>query len=132
MEKAIPTLHGVAISPFELGLPESHLDLSNDRNWNNHHQAFAARAFGSLALFQTFRDLERHQFIMPVDQHDTLHRLYGPPKMPTIKEAMDVVVEAYEGSERLRRGSAGNPTFQMIGLDVLHRVSQDYNERRAA
>jgi len=127
-----PTRHGVGISPFELGLPESHLDLSREQNWNNHHNGWEARAFGSLALLQTFRDLERHQFLMPVDQHDTLHRLYSPPAMPTIEQAMNIVVEAQEAGERLRTGSARNPVFKSLTKDVLRRVSNDYNLLRSA
>jgi len=127
-----PTRNGVGISPFELGLPESDLDLSREQNWNNHHNGWEARAFGSLALLQTFRDLERHQFLMPVDQHDTLHRLYSPPAMPTIEQAMNIVVEAHDAGERLRTGSARNPVFKSLTKDVLRRVSNDYSLLRSA
>ena len=128
----MPTRNGVAISPFELNLPESHLDLSREQSWNNHHNGWEARTFGSLALLQTFRDLERHQFLMPIDQHDILHRLYAPPVIPTMQEAMFVVSEAYDASERLRTGSARNPVYYTIGNDVMRRVTLDYKNRRAA
>ena len=132
MERVYPTIKGVGVSPFELVTRDSHLDLENTRNWNNHHVGFTARNFAGLALFQTFRDLERHQFITPLDIHSEAHRLYAPPVMPTIKEAMDVIVEAYDAGERLRYGSALNPIYKPLGLDTLKRVTKEYNEKRAS
>lgn len=98
----------------ELALPGSHLNLENKYSYNNHHLVFPMRKMARLLITQTFRDLERNQVIMPKDQHQTLHDLYGPPELPGILALMDVIGEAWQKGEQLRYGSAWNPTFEPL------------------
>lgn len=127
-EKQYPSIDGVPVSPFELDLPISQLDLAKEHNWNNHHACFEARSFGKIALFQTMRDLERHQYLTPIDFHANTHRFYSPPRMPTLEQAITDVSEAYDSGERLRYGSARNPTYKPIGRDVMNLIYTNYRE----
>lgn len=129
-ERQYPSIDGIPISPYELDLPESQLNLANEHNWNNHHICFEARSFGRFILFQTMRDLERHQFLTPIDYHANGHRFYSPPKMPTPEQAIVIVNDAYDAGERLRYGSACNPTYKPIGRNVLNLVNKNYEEIR--
>lgn len=86
----------------ELGLPESNLDLELPQNFNNHHNAWTRRRMGEFAITQTFRDLARHQFLMPRDTHANLHLMFDPPKFPTLEQAMGEVMEAYEAKEMMK------------------------------
>lgn len=122
MERAYPTRHGVAISPEELNLPEF------EGNKNIHHHAWTKNAFASLALFQTFRDLERHQSLLVIGQHNFIHARYAPPKMPTVGEAMNTVIEAYGASESLRIGSAGRFELIPITQTLINKIKKEYNE----
>lgn len=128
MSEAYPTRNGVAVSPIELGFTESALDLSDRHNFNNHHNAWSARSFGALSLFQTFRDLDRHQFKMPKDTHDRLHATYEPPEMPTVGQAMNVVMEAWDAGEALRKGSVGKFELIPVTLALIKQVKKEYNE----
>lgn len=109
-----PTRNGIAIPPQELELPSTRLNTENRYSYNNHHANFTRRAFGRLAVFQTLRDLERHQYRMGVDVHAYLHKIYEPPVMPTPEQALAEVIDAYEQGERLRFGSQDNPEFMPI------------------
>ena len=54
------------------------------------------------AMLQTLRDLDRMQFMLPVDTHVALHRKYDAPPLPTPKQAADEIIEAYEAGEKLK------------------------------
>ena len=97
-----PTRNGIAIPPYELSLPGSRLDLGNTRNFNNHHNEWTRRTMGRLTVTQTLRDLARLQFILPKDVHERLHRTYEPPMLPTIAQAIDEIMDAYENGESLK------------------------------
>lgn len=127
--ESYPTVKGVTVSPFEHAI-DSRLNIDDPHNWNNHHHEWTARNFARLSLFQVFRDLERHQFLLPVDVHNDLHRRFDPPVMPTVGEAMNVVMEAYEAGERIRRGSAHSPIYTDISLATILKVKREYNETR--
>lgn len=113
-----PMHWGSFVSPDELDLPDSRLNLENNYSWNNHHFTFPAKKMGRLVITQTFRDLERHQILMPKDQHNALHARFTPPQLPGLMAMMDVIGDAYNNQERLRYGSAWNPTF--VDLDYPH------------
>ena len=122
MEQPYPTRNGVAVNPQELDLPIF------EGVSNIHHHEFTKRNFGGLILFQTFRDLERHQTLLPVLTHNELHRRYAPPEMPTVGQAMNTVMDAMDAGESLRIGSAG--TFQLIPIThaLIKQIEREYNE----
>ena len=123
-ERPFPTRNGVAINPFELDLPQF------EGSKNIHHWAWTKAAFGSLALFQTFRDLERHQTLLAIPTHNYIHAHYAPPEMPTVGQAMNTVMEAYDGSESLRIGSAGRFELIPITYSLIKQIKREYNEKR--
>lgn len=124
-ELPYPTRKGVAVNPLELDLPEF------EGSCNNHHTEFTARNFGGLLLFQTFRDLERHQVALPVLTHNELHRRYAPPEMPTVGQAMNTVMEAWDAAESLRIGSAGRFELIPVTLSLIKKIKKEYNENRS-
>lgn len=128
MERVYPTSKGVPLSPYELRLPPSHLDLEESTNWNNHHAAFTRQLFGRSIILRTFRNLERNQYTMPIDVHTALHYIYEPPELPTPQQAMFRVIMAYSHNEPLKFGSANNPTFQPITNDLIKMVNAEYNQ----
>lgn len=93
-----PTRDGIAVSPYELDLPRG-----RERKKNNHHSHYTARAFGKLAVTQCLRDLERHQYTLPVDVHRWIHDTYAPPELPTEEQAAKEVIDAYEKGEMFKR-----------------------------
>lgn len=123
-ERPYPTRNGVAIDPLELDLP--HIEGVK----NIHHWAWTKAAFGSLALFQTFRDLERHQSLLTIPTHNYIHAHYAPPVMPTVGQAMNTVMEAYDASESLRIGSAGRFELIPITYSLVKQIKREYNEKR--
>ena len=56
---------GIAVSPLDIWLPESHLNPNKDKNYNNHHSEWQARHFGRCIIFQVFRDLGANQIYLP-------------------------------------------------------------------
>lgn len=97
-----PTRNGISIPVHELELPESSLNLERPENYNNHHAEWQRRQMGRFAITQTLRDLERHQFLLPRDVHQELHKMYEPPRFPTLREALDEVEEAYAKDETMQ------------------------------
>jgi len=125
-----PTRNGVAISPYELSFSPSRLDLSNEYNFNLHHAEFTRREFGRFALLDTFRSLSSNQYILPIDTHAELHRLYNPPDLPTPEQAMDRIQQAVDSGEPLRYGSALHPEYRPIGKEILRLINREYLELR--
>lgn len=58
---------------------------------------------GQRAVTQCLRDLERHQYEMPVDVHNWLHDTYDPPELPTDEQAAREIIDAYEHGEQFKR-----------------------------
>jgi len=46
-------------------------------------------------------NLESHQFVLPTDVHEYLHKEYDPPELPTIKQAITEIERAKDAKERL-------------------------------
>lgn len=92
-----PTENGIALPPHELWLPES-----RKRGKNNHHAHFTSRKFEKTAATLALRDLERHQYVLPIDTHRWLHDNYDPPEMPTEAQAAKEVIDAYDQGERFK------------------------------
>jgi len=130
MEKAWPTRNGIAVRLNELNLPESRLNLNNPNNFNNHHYGFERRSFARLAIFQTFRDLDREQEQAPIDTHALGHRLFSAPRMLSPEQALSNVFDAYEQDESLRYGSANHPTYKPLTNDLMNQLVQEYKGLR--
>ena len=101
--KKYPTENGIAIPITEIWLPESRYDWDNPRRTNNHHAHYSSRKFGRLAVTQCLRDLERHQYVMPVDVHSWLHDTYAPMDLPSEDQAAREIINAYENGEQFKR-----------------------------
>ena len=97
-----PTRNGISIPTHELELPESKLDLRRPESFNTHHREWSRRSMGRFSITRTLRDLTRLQDILPKDVHQELHRLYTPPELPTIRQAMAEVMDAYDNDETVR------------------------------
>lgn len=97
-----PAIKGIAVPAAELWLPPSNLSLEKETNFNNHHNCWTAKAFGKYVLFETLRDLESHQFLLPIDVHEYIDEEYDPHKLPTIKQAITEIERAKDAGERLR------------------------------
>ena len=109
-------------------VPPSELDLlpSHTRKENLHHLAFTRRQMGRFLITQTFRDLDRNQVVMPIDQHVQLHEDYGAPRLPRIEDIMDVIDEAYQTGEQLRYGSAHAPIYKPITPGLIINCGIEY------
>lgn len=122
-----PSREGLPIPISELELPESRLNPNKKKSFNNHHSLWTARAMSRLVLSQTLRDLEAYQDVMPIDNHDWIHAEYEPPKMPSVDVMYDRLMMAYELGERLRLGSAWNPTFKLISPERVAKIEAEHN-----
>ncbi len=97
-----PTREGIAVPPHELDFPQSRYE-GNEKYYNNHHAHYSSRKFGRQAVTQCLRDLERHQYSMPVDIHRLLHDIYTPPNLPTEEQAAREIIDAYDRGEMFKR-----------------------------
>lgn len=125
-----PTRNGISIPLTELELPDSNLDLDRPENLNNHHNEWERRQMGRFAITKTLRDLERHQFILPVDVHREFHRNYDPPRFPTLAEALDEVTDAYELGETMRVYLIDRKEYMNIPITEVHMKTlyAEYNQ----
>jgi len=127
-----PTRNGLAIPTCEVELPESHLNLQNPNNWNNHHREFSAKMFSHTMMLKTLRDLSGMQEMMPMDIHnfgkDTLHTRYSPPKLPTPRQAMDRIGEAWEEDEELHIWNNDLKLYELkpITLSLYKALKREY------
>lgn len=100
--------NGRPVSVHELGLAPSELDPSQSFNWNNHHYYYYSGLFKRALILTTLRDLEGSQVEMLKDQHmeqlrpEALHAIYSGVKVPTPRQAMDLVAEGIDRGERLK------------------------------
>lgn len=120
-ETPYPMIGAHFVPVDELGLLPSHKHKEN-----NHHYAFSARSMGRLLVTQTFRDLDRNQVITPIDTHSELHNTYGQPLLPSIREILDVIDEAYQEGESLRYGTAHSPIYRPITTELMTQLGQEY------
>lgn len=127
-----PTINGIAVPAHEIGLPDSKLNLSNERNLSNHHRAWTRRNMAKSSITQMFRDLEGMQEILPHDVHGKLHELYGPPKPPTPQQAMTRIAMGFYGGESMKIFSQedGFYIYKSITMDDWLRVNQEYGRVR--
>ena len=129
LERPYPTRSGLIVPPQELDLPESELNPRDKHNRENHHGWFTKRKLAKTAIGLTLRELSYNQFVLLSDTHAALHRLYAPPELPTIYEAMEQVMDAYDTHAKLKRGSANNPIYFEISEGRMQRIIDEYNMR---
>ena len=130
LERPYPTRNGLIVPPQELDFPESELNPLNKHNRENHHGWFTRRKLAKTAIGLTLREISYNQFTMMSDTHSLLHRLYAPPELPTIDEAMEQVMDAYDSHTKLKRGSANNPTYFEISDGRMQRIIEEYNNEK--
>lgn len=92
-----PTRNGIAVPPDEMWLPRP-----NTKDRNNHHSCWTRKRFEKHATLLALRNLDRHQYEMPVNQHNWLHKNYDPPELPTHEQAAKEVIDAYDKGEQFK------------------------------
>lgn len=110
----------------ELGLPESH----NPEYQNNHHRYYNFKRLGGFLIGQYFRDLERHQVEMPVDQHNWVHRTFDQPaKLPSFADMVETIEEASELGEnlKLQENRKGPYFYHQISHIAMKQIHMEYN-----
>ena len=125
-----PTRNGISIPSSELGLPATRLDLERPFTTNNHHRQWSARSMGRFLITKTLRDLEGLQEKLPIDVHTYLHKIYEPPKFPTIDEAMERVMQAYDSGEQLQIKADIGYELRPITDDLVNKLNREYTELR--
>ena len=122
-----PTRAGVAIPPFELDLPESHLDPNKIKNYNLHHGAWTAKFFGKCVLLQTMRNLEANQGLLLLDTHQWLHDTYDPPAPPTPLQALYEIERAKDNDEYMLVRDGSQFVRQKISDSALQHCIANYD-----
>ena len=124
-----PTRNGISISSSELELPPSRLNLSNEKNFNNHHLEWTRKAMAKSAILQTLRDLEWMQERQPLDVHNWIHQEYSPPKMPTPSQAMARIAMGYDIGEALNVRQTGSGYIKRpLTEELWDRLTLEYNQ----
>lgn len=123
-----PLVDGISISPFELDLPKSKLDLNNPNNYNLHHNSWTKYKFGKATLYIILRRLENNQYALPIDTHAKLHRIYNPPEMPSPTQAMNAIEYAASHDIRLQTGSVQRPKYKKIDNSTYADALKSYEK----
>lgn len=92
-----PTRDGISVPPHELELPRP-----RTRETNNHHNHWTRKKFEQHATLLALRNLERHQYVLPVNVHNYIHATYDAPEMPTEGQAAREVIDAYDQGEQFK------------------------------
>lgn len=127
MTERYPDRGGIAVSPLDIWLPESNLDLERKKNWNNHHTEFYARMYGAFILYWVFHDLAANQIYLPLDVHQWLHDEYDAAIMPTPYQAMDRIEQAFYEGEVLQVRSKGGYIQRPVDLAIVQMCDEDCN-----
>ena len=118
-----PTRNGLAVSPFELELPERTTEIKT-----NHHGCYFARLFGHSALHHCFRNLDSLQWQLPENQHQWIHDEYDAVRIPTPLQMWHAIHYAQERNQMLRYGSAKHFELQPITKGVIDKVDRAYHK----
>lgn len=118
--------YGFPIDPHELGL----FAFNTGETENNHHKAWQARKFGGLAISQTFRNLESEQTLMPISEHNRLHRLFSGIELPPLVNMLDRIETEMllENNLKIRtdRGYVYHPITEVHWATLM----AEYNEKK--
>lgn len=110
---------------------ESRLNPCQPRNFNRHHDFWTRRIYkqvGSIAIWQTLRNIETHVPHVLLDAHIQLHNEYDPPKMPTPLQAITEIERAKDAGEKLSEYKRGMYVCRSIGDEVLQQCIANYNQ----
>jgi len=125
-----PTRRGLAIPTCEVDLPPTHLNWENPNHLNNHHLEFSRRMFSHSMMLQTLRDLEFMQEMLPMDIHNmgkhNLHTIYGPPALPTPRQVMDRITDAWDTDERLHISNGRTYEYKPITHALYKQLKREY------
>lgn len=97
MAERWPTRNGISVPPHELELPRP-----RTRETNNHHNHWERKKFEQHAALLALRNLDRHQYVLPVNVHNYIHATYDPPALPTEEQAAREVIDAYDQGEQFK------------------------------
>ena len=127
-----PTREGISVPVTEIELPKSRLNLEKEGNFNNHHNEWTRRRMGDFVITRTLRSLSRHQFVIPKDVHEELHRVYDPPEFPTVEQAMKEVMDAYDNMEDIRVYLIDEKRYVEVplGFRQVQEVRDEYDRLR--
>ena len=87
---------------FPIPVAETDIPYLESEHNEVHHMAFYRRTFGSLAIAQTFRDLQSNQLTMPSRSHTILHQTYQGIFLPPIANMLDYIEHAQYTGEKLK------------------------------
>lgn len=120
-----PSRHGIPVHPQELELLPPRPEPDDPSSYSIHHLLFPAKWYTGI-IFGTLRDLESMQVDLPLRQHNTgkntLHSIYGPPRKPSVNEAVGYIREAFARGERLRYGSIGDSDLKPFTERLLDQI----------
>lgn len=130
--KTHPTREGIAVPVWELSLPDSRYGWEKKKYQNNHHGHYTSKKFGQLAVTQCLRDLERYQYMLPVDVHNWFHDTYAAPPVPSEEQAARAVIDAYEHGEYFKRYDRYTHRYRYdeIPPELVDRFIAKYGLRR--
>lgn len=130
MERRYPTRNGISVPVYEIDLPETKLNLELAGTENDHHGEWPRKTMGTLAILQTLRDLDRSQYMMPIDVHTELHRRFAPPELPTPTQALDEITEAYNNNETMKVYDLYQKKYIQLPITFIHMqtLHAEYNE----
>jgi len=127
-ERAYPLdRFGCPVDKNEIWLPETHLSDKRE-NKNNDHRCFTGRSFGRSVLFNCFRNLESHQDVLFKDVHQWKHERYSYCPLPTPKQAMDRLEQAYWEEENLKIRKTGGYILRLVDLGIYKQCDEEYNK----
>lgn len=89
--------NGIALPPYEVRLPQG-----RTRKTNNHHTHWESGRYERSMALCAMRDLSRHQFEIPIDVHQWIHKNFDMPELPTEEQAAREVVDAYDRNETFK------------------------------
>lgn len=75
----------------------------------------------------TVRNLARLHETLPKDVHEFIHKNYEPPVMPTPRQAIEAVDEAFYNEEQIRVRQFGKYALLGINKDLHRACLLDYN-----
>ena len=101
MRDSYPTRNGIAVPIYELTLPQSRYG-DKKKYHNNHHAHFTAKRYERSMALCALRDLERHQYEMPIDVHQWLHQNFDIPELASEEQAAREVIDAYDKGEQFK------------------------------
>lgn len=107
-----PTRNGLVVPITEIGFDEVPHER---RRTTNHHLYFCREWYTDTRYKQVFRGLLSHLVTMPIEQHQELHKIFEPPKIPKDSLMIEVVDEYLfiHGQIDVVREKRTNETYQV-------------------